>query len=1322
MKATYILMIVCMMLATSVVFLQATGYESGPSRISDPSRNTDTIPLEQGSRLYVHNEMKTLNDSYHIPIPRGAKVLSTKLSLSPVHHPSEPASYPIDPWIRIGTKNNDMDFPSILESDMTYHLGAWGRQTRGSLGQNFAIFDAGTASPFIFETILPVGAEMEHMSLDLIGYQRSDEYITYNVEGDTDGDRMGAVLINAGKIKSTTADTLITGAPDGDLNYGVLYRVHYSSGSFIKEVMANGPEEFAYYSTSISDTFKVTSSIDYIVVGAPGGGKDQEGAVHLYNVRNSYGTNTEDTLLGNTTLESFGASVAVGDIDDDGWKEIIVGAPDANSGSGKVYILKYDATNPDFSDKTRLINVIEPDSTSEFGRFVSSGDMNDDGIDDIAIASEDAVHIYFGSSSFNTIQDLEIDPVSDGSLSGFSFMGFIKDTLGSGSDTLAIGASANSDRKVLIYDASDPPDAVLDQMISAPLINGFGSYVSSSYDIDDDGDLEFAIGAPDPGTGSQIVLYSRSQGQKDILYDSRNGAMFGSSIVIDADLRGDGYKDICSGAVFKDGITSKGIGNIVINDRFDIDTLPFNTPSIWIGSNLIWSYNGDRLNDKVNSGDISDVVSDYIKNIEPDPELSTSYHNYIRLPLRFSCSTSDPIERSTIFNLSSLDIRYDHQVAVDDVSEKINSELRSLEVQLDGNHHVPFRFFSKAPGGIVINEFDIDLDLPPVFSGYPKALSLEEDTCDPKLLDLYAYLSDDLTPIEDLTIEVFPGLINTSFVNFSLVGGRYLKADAFNDTSSTESNDNWTGLVYPLIRITDSSGLQIMITDIVVEVTPVNDAPALKTLPQTDILQDTRWIFSPTFYDAEGDNATFTYNELPGMFLQNNRTLVWDVNNSHVGLHPLIIKVTDGMDSRTYRFVLNVINKNDPPYFISLPPEYIEVHVGDIYEFNITAEDIDPDDRLEYLLVEGESAVLDPLSGEFTFTASRFYPEPILFKISVTDRDEEEILYTFRIRVIQRFLPPEVHTTPRTELFDMMPWSYEIIVTDPQGDIPAITLLFGPNGMEFDPFRNLLAWTPDVDQIGDHNVSIQVNSSGYSLLYNFTLSVSRSIRSWNVMLSSPDNGEKVVGTLKITGVVLVEPGYARLVQLKARDGSWINTTLLENTFSFDVDTNRYKDGERVFEMRAFDGYEYHEFTASVVIANHEGEWPIWAYLLVVIFVILVLAGLGYAGYLGYGFYKRKEEKRIKREKLAEIQKSKQDMDEFLVQNISSPSLDDVPIKPGEVEAMDLDDLVRKTDSVIKDDDGISTMSISKGVFELSEEISPHNEDGAPETADDDISE
>lgn len=1319
MKTSYSLMIVCIMLAVSIIPLQATGYDRGSDPSEIPARASVGYPLEQGSRLYVHDQVKTLNDSYYLPIPKGSKVLSTDISVAPIPHSVDPTKYPLDPWIRVGTKNNDMDFPSLTGSDPSYHLGTWGRQTRGSLGQSFAVFDSPT--PFVFETILPEGTEINHMSLDLQGYQRSDKVVTHEVEGDSRGDRMGAALINAGRIKTSTADTLITGATDGSLNYGILYRIHYSSGSFLKEVMANGPDESADYSSSISQKFKVTSSIEYIAVGAPGGGKDQHGAVHLYNVRNSYGTNTEDTLYGNTTLESFGASVAVGDIDDDGWKEIIVGAPDANSGSGKVYILKYDTANPDFSDKTRLKAVIGSPSVSKFGRIVSCGDMNDDGIDDIAIASEDGVHIYFGSSSFDTVKDLEIDPVGDASLSDFSFMGFIGDTLGSGSDTLAIGAPANTDRKVLLYDASDPPDAVLDATITGSGIRNFGTYVSASYDVDGDGDPDFAIGAPDFSTGSQVVIRSRSLGQKDIFYDSRDGSMFGTSVVLGADLRGDGYADICSGAVFKDGIVSEGSGRVIINEYYDVSTLPSNTPSIWIGGEKVWEYGDDHLTEKVNTGDMSDTVSDLVHGLATDPDLSTQFHKYVRVPIRISCATSDPIEWSTRFNISSLDIRYDHTVELTDISEKINDEIKTMQVQQDGYHHVPFRFFSKAPGGLMIERLEMDIDMPPVFSGYPNRLYIKEDTCDPRIMDLHAYLSDDRTPIQNLMIEVFPGLINTSYVNFSIVEGRYLKADAFNDTSPTISNDNWTGSVYPLIRITDHTGLQVTISDIIIEVTPVNDAPALKTLPQTDILQDTRWIYTPTFYDAEGDNATFTYSDLPGMFLQNNRTLVWDVNNSHVGEHPLFITVTDGMDSRTYRFVLTVINKNDPPFFISLPPEYIEVYVGDIYEFNITAEDIDPDDRLEYLLVEGESAVLDRYTGEFTFTASRFYPDPIRFKISVMDRDESEITYSFLIRVLQRFLPPEVRPVRNTDLFDMVPWNHEVIVTDPQGDVPSISLYAGPSGMQFDSFRNLLTWTPEVDQVGEHNVSIQVNSSGFSILYNFTLSVLRSVRSWNVMLSSPEYGEKVVGTLKITGVVLVEPGHARLVQLKARDGSWVNTTLLENTFNFDVDTNRYKDGERVFEMRAFDGYEYHEFSTSIVIANHEGEWPVWAYFLLALMTVLVLAGLGYAGYLGYGFYRKKEEERLRQEKLADILKSKQDMEEFLVQNISSPSLDDFPIKPNEAEAMDLDDLIRRTDSEIKVEEKVATMSISKGVFQLSEEISPHGEGDAPATLDEDTS-
>jgi len=78
----------------------------------------------------------------------------------------------------------------------------------------------------------------------------------------------------------------------------------------------------------------------------------------------------------------FGGSVAsAGDVDGDGFADVLVGAESSNGGTGRAYVYRGSASGP-------VATPIEIDGTSDFGSLAAgAGDVNGDGFADILVGA-----------------------------------------------------------------------------------------------------------------------------------------------------------------------------------------------------------------------------------------------------------------------------------------------------------------------------------------------------------------------------------------------------------------------------------------------------------------------------------------------------------------------------------------------------------------------------------------------------------------------------------------------------------------------------------------------------------------------------------------------------------------------------------------------------------------------------------------------------------------------------------------------------------------------------------------------------------------------
>jgi VCBS repeat-containing protein len=337
-------------------------------------------------------------------------------------------------------------------------------------GQSYVVF--GSTSPF-------------NANFDLSSLDGSNGFAINGINGvNSDGfsDSSGKSVSSAGDVNGDGIDDLIIGAPSAASGAGQSYVVFGSSNAFDANFnlsTLDGSNGFAINGSGIDTSGNSVSSagdingdkIDDLIIGAPGTGKSYV----VFGSSNAFSANLDLSNLdgsngfainGNAN-DFFGASVSnAGDVNNDGIKDLIIGAYNAASGAGQSYVVFGSSSgfnaNLDLSSLNGsngfAINGING-STDASGFSVSAAfDVNNDDIADLIIGAPFAAsgagqsYVVFGSSSgFNANLDLSSLNGNNGfAINGNStdFSGISVSTAGDingdGADDLLVGASGAS--------------------------------------------------------------------------------------------------------------------------------------------------------------------------------------------------------------------------------------------------------------------------------------------------------------------------------------------------------------------------------------------------------------------------------------------------------------------------------------------------------------------------------------------------------------------------------------------------------------------------------------------------------------------------------------------------------------------------------------------------------------------------------------------------------------------------------------------------------------------------------------------------------------
>jgi flavodoxin len=168
--------------------------------------------------------------------------------------------------------------------------------------------------------------------------------LSQTLEGGQNEAQMGYSVGTAGDVNGDTYDDVVVGAPgyeSGAVEVGALY-LFYGSGSGLvmtPTVIAGGQAD-ARFGTAVGTAGDVNNDgFDDVIVGAPrhDHGEEDEGAAFVF-LGSDLGLSATPVWTAEIDLPGalFGSSVGTaGDVNDDGYDEVIVGAPTYDDGSHK---------------------------------------------------------------------------------------------------------------------------------------------------------------------------------------------------------------------------------------------------------------------------------------------------------------------------------------------------------------------------------------------------------------------------------------------------------------------------------------------------------------------------------------------------------------------------------------------------------------------------------------------------------------------------------------------------------------------------------------------------------------------------------------------------------------------------------------------------------------------------------------------------------------------------------------------------------------------------------------------------------------------------
>jgi len=316
--------------------------------------------------------------------------------------------------------------------------------------------------------------------------------------GEAANDILGDPTSIAGDVNNDGYDDVIAGAPFNDAGGADAGKVYILFGGdpmdnipdVIITGLSPGDNLGAWGATYAGDVNN--DGFDDVIVSACYNGS---GFAYIFLGGNPMDNVPDLVLSGESSGDKFGYWCAyAGDINKDGYDDVIVGAPGYSSDTGRAYIYFGGST----MDSTPDVIMTGSGPNHKFGSVGSAGDVNNDGYPDVAVGAHrgDKAYIFFGGDPMDNLADVTMSGEGSGDFFGYG-TSTVGDVNKDGYSDVIVGApdSAGSG-KAYIYFGGASMDNIPDITITGSSNDGLGMTVGFAGDVNNDGNNDFIVGAP----------------------------------------------------------------------------------------------------------------------------------------------------------------------------------------------------------------------------------------------------------------------------------------------------------------------------------------------------------------------------------------------------------------------------------------------------------------------------------------------------------------------------------------------------------------------------------------------------------------------------------------------------------------------------------------------------------------------------------------------------------------------------------------------------------------------------------------------------------